>query len=269
MLVRQKSRFSLFLALSCGFLLPESWAQQRMNDFTKKFDSLDNRMSSLSGKRLSSSRLNSAFSKRISVRQWPSRYSSFGNRRYPLEDVGNVGDERFPTNQLPVKTPLNDSRAPAYWERVSPRDLGDKAQASASVEFRDAYYAQLSKRVDDWMEKVNNMSLRDVNRYQFRKNRPSEPGFPVQKAGSESLPSPSDKNNLGRPSLRGVGPAGGAPGEPKQSYWLGPRRTRTTGSQAKERINPVSRPSTPTPPKKFKSYPKPLFGPKKIRVEVK
>ena len=140
-------------------------------------------MSSLSGKRLSSSRLNSAFSKRISVRQWPSRYSSFGNRRFPLEGAGKVGDERFPTNQLSVETPLNDSRAPAYWERVSQSDLGDNAQASASVEFRDAYYAQLSKRVDDWMEKVNNLSFADVNRFQFRRHRPSEPGLPVQKSG--------------------------------------------------------------------------------------
>ena len=51
------------------------------------------------------------------------------------------------------------------------------------------------------MEKVNNLSLRDVNRFQFRKHRPSEPGFPVQKAGSENLPAPPADGGLGRPSL--------------------------------------------------------------------
>ena len=38
----------------------------------------------------------------------------------------------------------------------------NKSPAAASIEFRDAYYAQLDKRVDDWMSKVNNMSLRDI-----------------------------------------------------------------------------------------------------------
>ena len=42
----------------------------------------------------------------------------------------------------------------------------------------------LDDRVNQWMEKVNNMSLRDINRYQFRKDRPSKPGFPVQRAGA-------------------------------------------------------------------------------------
>ena len=37
------------------------------------------------------------------------------------------------------------------------------------VEFRDANYAELDKRVDDWMNKVNN--VKDINRFQFK------PGF--------------------------------------------------------------------------------------------
>jgi hypothetical protein len=271
MLVCQKSRFSLFLAVLCLFFSNVTQGQQRQNDFTRKFKSADVRLSNLSGKRLSSSRLNSAVSKRISVSEWPSRYSSFGNRRFPLQETGkNLGSERFPTSQLPIKTPLNDSRAPANWERVSRSDLGESSQAVASVEFRDAYYAELSKRVDDWMEKVNNMSLRDVNRYQFRKNRPSEPGFPVQKAGSESLPAPSADTGLGRPSLRGVGPPSN-PGSraKKESYWMGPKKIQTSGGQQSSSSGSLFRSPAAVPEKNFKSYPKPLFGPKKVRVQIK
>jgi len=269
MLVYKKSSFSLCLAIAWAFFSTDALAQQRENDFTKKMRSFDGRLSNLSGKRLSSSRMHSAFSKRISVREWPSKFSSFGSRRFPLGNTKTIGSERVAGPLLPVKTPLNDSLARANWDRVPQNDLGGSAQAAASVQFRDAYYAELGKRVDDWMEKVNNMSLRDVNRFQFRRHRPSEPGFPVQKAGSESIPSPSMDSGLGRPSMRGVTPPGASSQVPKQSYWLGPKKIRTSGSGTKSPTDRVFQ-SSPQPTRKnFKSIPKPLFGPKKIRIEVK
>ena len=269
MLVCKKSSFSLSFVIAWGFFATGAWGQQRENDFTKKMRSFDGRLSNLSGKRLSSSRMNSAFSKRISVREWPSKYSSFGTRRVPLGDSKTIGSERVPTTRLQVKTPLNDSLARANWERVSQNDLGESAQAVSSVQFRDAYYAELGKRVDDWMEKVNNMSLRDVNRFQFRRHRPSEPGFPVQQAGSENLPSPPPDGGFGRPSLRGVTPPGSSSKVPKQSYWLGPKKIRTSDPRPKAPTDRVFQSAPRAPDKNFKSYPKPLFGPKKIRVEVK
>ena len=54
------------------------------------------------------------------------------------------------------------------------------------------------------MDKVNNMSLRDINRFQFRKGRPSEPGFPVQQAGSKDLPSSSSAQKLGTSNVKGI-----------------------------------------------------------------
>lgn len=269
MLVCKMSRFSLIFALVGGLCTTGASAQQRENDFTKKLRSFDGRLSNLSGKRLSSSRMNSAFSKRISVQEWPSKYSSFGTRRFPTGNSKTIGSERVPTTSLQVKTPLNDSLARANWDRVSQSDLGERAQAVASVQFRDAYYAELGKRVDDWMDKVNNLSLRDVNRFQFRRHRPSEPGFPVQKAGSENLPSPPRDSGLSRPSLRGVTPPGSSSKAPGQSYWLGPKKIRSTAPESKSPTDRIFQ-STPKPPdRNFKPYPKPLFGPKKVRVEVK
>ena len=67
-----------------------------------------------------------------------------------------------------------------------------------AVEFRDAYYAQLNDRVDEWMNKVNNMSLRDINRYQFRRDRPKEQGFPVQRAGASGTADSRRESTLSR-----------------------------------------------------------------------
>jgi hypothetical protein len=87
-----------------------------------------------------------------------------------------------PTTRIEIKTPLNDQIADESSERASNQNLSKKAPAASAVEFRDAYYARLNDRVDDWMEKVNNMSLQDINRYQFRRDRPSKPGFPRSKS---------------------------------------------------------------------------------------
>ena len=269
MLVGKKSSFSLSLVMAWGFFSTGAWGQQRENDFTKKLRSFDGRLSNLSGKRLSSSRLNSAFSKRISVREWPSKYSSFGNAGFPWAAVRQLetSECRAPALQSrPLSTiPWPQSIGKGFRKVIWAEGL----KPASSIEFRDAYYAELGKRVDDWMEKVNNLSLRDVNRFQFRKHRPSEPGFPVQKAGSENLPAPPADGGLGRPSLRSVTPPGSSSGVPKQSYWLGPKKIRTSATKAESPPARVFQSSPRPPDRNFKSYPKPLFGPKKIRVEVK
>ena len=167
--------------------------------------------------------------------------------------------------------------------------LSTRAPAVASVEFRDAYYGKLDKRVDEWMSNVNKMSMQDVNRYQFRRGRSAEPGFPVQKAGSRNLPTPSADKGLGSGQFRGVTPPAPVrtpPGQP--SYRLGSRRTKTTvggassSSPSRRNVAPVAPPSGSgtSPALRSLLFPSrnsgssgsgsmPRLGPKKIRVNVK
>ena len=53
--------------------------------------------------------------------------------------------------------PLQDNLAVENQEELG-GSLGKSAALSA-VQFRDAYYEKLDRRVDDWMDKVNNLSL--------------------------------------------------------------------------------------------------------------
>jgi len=155
--------------------------QQKANDFTKRVGSFDGKMSTLNGRSSKFNRMNSHSSRRISIEEWPAHFSSFGGKRFPMRNVNLWGGERVPSTRIEIKTPLNDQIADESSERATNQNLSKKAPAANAVEFRDAYYARLNDRVDDWMNKVNNMSLRDINRYQFRRDRPSRPGFPVQK----------------------------------------------------------------------------------------
>ena len=120
------------------------------------------------------------------------------------------------------------------------------------------------------MNNVNNMSLRDINRFQFRKDRPSEPGFPVQKAGAENLPMSSLEQKLGSSSVRGVIPSGkGNSGDVKASYWMGPRKMISSSTSGKVSPSPSSQSDSMRTSKNYRSAPRPVLGPKKIRVEKK
>ncbi|NDH17404.1 MAG: hypothetical protein EBY48_10100, partial [Opitutae bacterium] len=153
------------------------FGQQKMNDFTKRVQTFDGKLSSFSTRGSSLQKMSAFSSKRINLREWPSKYSSIGGKRF----------REFKTINLPIELPLNDQRASENGKKIRDHSITNREPAVNSVEFRDAYYAQLDKRVDDWMSKVNNMSLRDINRYQFRRDRPKEPGFPVQRAGAGGL----------------------------------------------------------------------------------
>ena len=75
-----------------------------------------------------------------------------------------LGRERFTTTQIEIETPLNDQIAQENFKRATNQNLSRRDPAVNAVEFRDAYYARLNDRVDEWMDKVNNMSLQDINR---------------------------------------------------------------------------------------------------------
>ncbi|MBT3667181.1 MAG: hypothetical protein HN548_06855 [Opitutae bacterium] len=224
----------------------------------------------MSSKRLSSSRINSVSSQRFSVSEWPSKFSSFGGKRYPMAGKKTWGTERIETSTIDVELPHNQNFASENTKRSMNAKTENKSPAAASIQFRDAYYAQLDKRVDEWMGKVNNMSLRDINRFQFRKGRPSEPGFPVQQAGSQDIPMTSSEKKLGSSNVRGVIPSGQRrTGAGRPSYWLGPKKMVSSSTSGKVSASNGGQTQAKQVKKNFQSLPQPILGPKKVRVQLK
>jgi len=243
--------------------------QQKANDFTKRVGVIDGKLSGMSGRSAKLSRINPSTARRISVEEWPSHFSPFGGKRFPMGKAKIWGSERIKSTKIEIKTPLNSQVADENVKRVTNPNLNKQAPSSNSVEFRDAYYSRLDDRVDEWMEKVNNMSLRDVNRFQFRRDRPSKPGFPVQRAGA----SLSGSSSASAPLIQsGVEPRQGKSAHAgSESYWMGPKHTKSSSSvdRPTHSNNPDSRTVNSVKPRKnFKTSPKPILGPKTIRVEV-
>ena len=265
-----KSRISFIIYLlvfspSCLVI-----AQQKANDFTKRVGAFDGKMSSMTSRTSTFNRFSPSSARRFKVEDWPSHFSPFGGKRFPMGSAKVIGSERVPAPRIEVRTPLNDRIAQESYSRATNGNLGKSAPASNSVEYKDAYHASLDDRVNQWMEKVNNMSLRDINRYQFRKDRPSKPGFPVQRAGAKSTDITKRESLLiqsGLDNQRMSKPKG------NENYWIGPKKTKSSASSIVSESRDQSYPefrqaNSKNEERKFVPGPKPILGPKTIRVEV-
>ena len=238
-----------------------AFSQQKSNDFTRRMDNFDGKFSPYSGKSFMNARLNAKLNNRIRIDEWPTKYSPFGGKRFVSKSHEGLIRKRIDWQKIPAELAHEESRSKLASERVLESDLNNRASATASVEFRDAYYEQLEQRVDDWLSKVNNVSLQEINRYQFRKGRPSEPGFPVQQAGSEGNQKTQSLSNSVNP-IKNIT----SDKQPKgSSYWLGPRKTSVQGGSQEIQKPPAVK---STPRGGYRSLPRPILGPKKVRVEV-
>ena len=204
-------------------------------------------------------KLNSKLNNRIRIEEWPTKYSPFGGKRFTSKNHEGLIKKRIEWKKIPTELPLQERRSKVGNERVLENDLSNSTSATAAVEFRDAVYAQLDKRVDDWLNKVNNVSLQEINRYQFRKGRPSEPGFPVQQAGTEGSSNRQITTQFPNPIKTPKAQQSNG-----SSYWLGPRKTSVQGGN---QVLPKASPQ-PTPKGGYRSGPRPILGPKKVRVQV-
>lgn len=265
-----KSRQSFSIILLLLIASVEISGQQKANDFTKRVGIFDGKMSSLSGRASKFNRLSPSSSRRISLEEWPVHFSPFGGKRFPVGNVKILGKERIDSSKIDIKTPLNDQIATENFKRVENPRLSTRNPAANAVEFRDAYYARLNDRVDEWMEKVNNMSLRDINRYQFRPDRSIVPGFPVQRAGAAGM-----DGAVGQAPLKGSGlPTVGEKVMPStKQYWMGPKKVKSSHSSTltspnKHRSEYSTSNQSDLPSRNFKASPKPILGPKTIRVQV-
>ena len=172
------SRISHCLIIMVFFSHP-SWGQQKSNDFTRRVGSFDGKLNRYSGKSFMNAKLNSKLNNRIRIEEWPTKYSPFGGKRFTSKNHEGLIKKRIEWKKIPTELPLQERRSKVGSERALENDLSNSTSATAAVEFRDAVYAQLDKRVDDWLNNVNNVSLQEINRYQFRKGRPSEPSSVV------------------------------------------------------------------------------------------
>ncbi len=126
---------------------------------------------------------NSLMSKTFPIEQWDKHFSSLGSKRAPISITESKDKQLFETKTLKQKmvrfkmSQLNEQLSDIY--KKAGIEMDDKARLIADQKF---YYMMLrdSKKYSEMADEV---SLRELNRYQFRRNR-SDSDIPIEKAGS-------------------------------------------------------------------------------------
>ncbi len=121
----------------------------------------------------------------VTLDTWHGRYDTLGRKKADVELTDGLGAEVRPKDTIEVKSVA----------RTSSTVNGAKAEIQAWEErmgvVSDDRYAGVKS---DWQGRLNpgpksieQLSMQDINRYQFRRNRSDEPGLPSVKPGSEAV----------------------------------------------------------------------------------
>jgi len=126
---------------------------------------------------------NSIMNKSFPIEQWDKHFSSVGSKRAPVSLTENREKQIFSTKTVDRK---EISFEMSRWnERMTDLhkkagiEMDDQAQLVADQQF---YYMMLQDS-QQFSSTGGEVSLRDLNRYQFRRNR-SDGDIPVEQAGS-------------------------------------------------------------------------------------
>lgn len=123
----------------------------------------------------------------VTLDTWHGRYDSIGRKKSDIELKDTLGAPVRPKDTVEVKSV----------DRIKSAVSGTKAEVKdweerMGVESNPKYAGVRSGwqgRLNPDPKTVDQLSMQDINRFQFRRNRSSDPGLPVVKPGSEDVQS--------------------------------------------------------------------------------
>ena len=117
-------------------------------------------------------------------KSWEMHYSSLGSKKWDasVQKAANKGRFKSGKIEFPMKKGMGFSEWQGYLT-----ELESNAQISTESTMRliqdKRIYAMMLQRAENYQDTGELLSLRDINRFQFRKNRPKG-DVPVTQAGS-------------------------------------------------------------------------------------
>ncbi|MDP4592913.1 MAG: hypothetical protein NWQ74_09060 [Opitutales bacterium] len=121
----------------------------------------------------------------VTLDTWHGRYDTLGRKKAEIELADGLGAEVRPKDTIEVKSVA----------RTNSTVNGAKAEIKAWEErmgvVSDERYTGVKSgwqgRLNPSPKTVEQLSMQDINRYQFRRNRSDEPGLPAVKPGSDAV----------------------------------------------------------------------------------
>ena len=122
--------------------------------------------------------------KTFPFKHWNKHYSSMGSQKWGFSVEKTSDEKRFETGM--VNFPTKDLELSEWQGYLA--NLESRAQISTDTTARviqdKRVYEMMLQQADNYKDTGKLVSLRDINRFQFRKNR-SDGDVPTTKAGSE------------------------------------------------------------------------------------
>ncbi len=115
---------------------------------------------------------------------WHGKYDTFGRKKAEVEVEDNF-DRKEPRDKTMFEVKAID-RAEVSWsgQRAEINGLDERLTTEKNSRY-DVTPQPASERLAP--KSINQLSMQDINRYQFRRNRSDEPGLPYVKPGSDEV----------------------------------------------------------------------------------
>lgn len=119
---------------------------------------------------------------RISLDRWNATFSGLGSRRADLTLEDGLGAEVRPKESVEIRAM---DRPTSPWSRITSnpenwdRRIGETAEMGGRRVAREEISTMGTRSLSGETRRLEQLSMQDINRYQFRRARSSEPGLPV------------------------------------------------------------------------------------------
>ncbi len=121
----------------------------------------------------------------LTLDTWHGRYDSIGRKKAEIEVADTLDAAVRPRNMIEVKS-IDRSNASVNGTKADIVRWEERMGVEPNTRYagvRSAWEGRLSQGP----KTVDQLSMQDINRYQFRRNRSDEPGLPVVKPGSDGV----------------------------------------------------------------------------------
>jgi hypothetical protein len=127
----------------------------------------------------------------VTLDTWHGRYDNIGRKKSDLELTDTLGAPVRQKDTVEVKS-VDRIKSAVSGTKAEVRDWEERMGVENNAKFTGVKSNWQGKLNPD-PKTVDQLSMQDINRYQFRRNRSSDPGLPVVKPGSDDVQSKGGK----------------------------------------------------------------------------
>ena len=121
----------------------------------------------------------------VTLDTWHGRYDNIGRKKSDIELKDTLGAPVRPKDTVEVKS-VDRIKSEVSGTKAEVKDWEERMGVEKNAKFTGVR-SEWQGRLNPDPKTVDQLSMQDINRFQFRRNRSDAPGLPVVKPGSEDV----------------------------------------------------------------------------------